>query len=106
VVLDTIASPKCSKVATAGKRRVGPVPRGVERNRWERSVKVATAEQASRRPSSETGTRRGVKQNTEAENGSSMVAESNHLLSWMREVAMGLPSFTKPIVYIQLRRSF
>ena len=36
--------------------------------------------QASRRPSSETGTRRGVKQNTEAEKGSSLVAESNHLL--------------------------
>src|SRR5271170_5827371 len=53
--------------------------------------------QASSRPSSETGTRRGVKQNTEAE-PSSMVAESNHLLSRMKEVAMGYPN-----LYIKLR---
>jgi hypothetical protein len=32
------------KVATADERRVGPVPRGVERNRPERSVKVAMAD--------------------------------------------------------------
>jgi hypothetical protein len=51
--------------------------------------------QASARPSSETGTRKGVKQNTEADE-SSMLVESNHLPAKMRESRTGLPNGYAP----------
>jgi hypothetical protein len=50
----------------------------------------------ARRPSSETGTRSGVKQKTEAER-SDMVVEFNQLLPAMPDLGMGLPN-----VYISL----
>ena len=49
------------------------------------------ARPVARRPSSETGTRNGVKQKTEAER-SNMVVEFNHLLPVMPELGMGLPN--------------
>ena len=47
--------------------------------------------QAATGASSETGTRRGVKQNTEAD-PSSMMAENSHLISKMPERETGLPN--------------
>jgi len=47
--------------------------------------------QAATGASSETGTRRGVKQNTEAD-PSSMMAENSHLISKMPERKKGLPN--------------
>ena len=44
-----------------------------------------------RRPSSETGTRNGVKQKTEAD-PSSIMAENSHLISKMPERETGLPN--------------
>ena len=54
----------------------------------------AMADEAATGASSETGTRRGVKQNTEAD-PSSMMAENSHLISKMPERETGLPNTVK-----------